>query len=248
MESYRTSKGPRHRKILNLGKLDIPRDQWKILTNRIEAILSGQSSYISVDEHIESLASHYASLIIQKSLAATVEAEASDYETVDINSLSNSRSRTIGAEYVGLSMFRGLGLNALFNSLGFTQDQINLAVLSVVGRLVSPASEKGTREWAQYLSSLDELLGTDFSRLSNNAIYRISDSLLSYKEEIERHLKVTECNLFSLREKIILYDLANTYFEVRSRGHPLKGPLSREKRPLSKKVLFFLFFYHTDSA
>ncbi|APF20524.1 hypothetical protein [Caldithrix abyssi] len=68
VESYRTEKGPRQRKLLNLGKLTIPKDQWKTLANRIEEIISGQTSLIEVDEQIEQLAQRYASLLIQNKL------------------------------------------------------------------------------------------------------------------------------------------------------------------------------------
>ena len=39
MESYRTEKGPRQRTVLNLGRLEIPGEQFKLLADRIETIL-----------------------------------------------------------------------------------------------------------------------------------------------------------------------------------------------------------------
>jgi len=68
MESVRTPRGPRQRKILDLGKLDLPKDDWKTLADLIEQILSGQQSLFPVSPHIESLALHYAQLIQQKGL------------------------------------------------------------------------------------------------------------------------------------------------------------------------------------
>jgi len=235
MESYRTERGPRQRTILNLGRLDLPKEQWKLLADCIECKVTGQKPLFLVDSHIEDLAAHYANLIIHKRLALAPIAETgegeSEYEVVDIKSVSNSKSRTIGAEYAGLSMFRKLGLEALFKRLGFSKREIQLSVLSIVGRLVHPGSEKRTREWAQHLSGLDELLGTDFKDLSNNALYRTLDLQLSHKEEIERHLRMRERNLFSLKENIILYDLTNTYFEGGAkRNKKAKRSRSKEKR------------------
>ncbi len=54
MESVRTARGPRQRLLLNLGKLDLPRQDWKTLANRIEEILSGQQSFDAVSPHINS--------------------------------------------------------------------------------------------------------------------------------------------------------------------------------------------------
>ncbi|MDQ7054430.1 MAG: hypothetical protein Q9P14_16635 [candidate division KSB1 bacterium] len=68
VESYRTEKGPRQRTILNLGRLDLPKEQWKLLADRIEAEITGQKSLYPVDPHIAELAAHYAQLIILKKL------------------------------------------------------------------------------------------------------------------------------------------------------------------------------------
>ena len=202
-------------------------------------IIKGQHNPTCICETLY-LATHYAKLIIHKRLRVaadnTREATAADYETVDLNSLSNSKGRTIGAEYVGLSMYRQLGLDRLLERLGLSQVQRQLAALSIVGRLVHPGSERRTRKWAQHLSALDELLGTDFTHLSNNALYRSSDLLLSHQEEIEEHLRLKERSLFSLTEQIILYDLSNTYFEGDAKGNAKaqrgRSKDSRHDRPL----------------
>jgi len=159
------------------------------------------------------------------------EKDEAEYETVDIKSLSNSQKRNIGAEYVGLSMYKRLGLNQLFKRLGFSKRESDITALSIIGRLVHPGSERRTRKWAQHLSGLDELLGTDFSQLSNNALYRNLDLQLTHKEEIEKHLKIKERHLFSLKENIILYDLTNTYFEGKAKNNKkAKQGRSKEKR------------------
>jgi hypothetical protein len=235
MESYRTQRGPRQRTVLNLGILDLSKEQWKSLADRIEAKVLGQGSLFAVDDHIEGLATHYAELIIQRDLVISPDVEKDkgepDYETIDIRSVSSSRSRTIGAEYVGISMFKKLGLDSLFKKLGFTKTQIDYAVLSIVGRLVYPASERRMRVWATHLTGMDELLRADFSHISNNALYRILDMQLSHKDTIEEHLRRKEQYLFSLKENIILYDLTNTYFEGSARGNKkAKRGRSKEKR------------------
>jgi len=234
MESYRTQRGPRQRTILNLGALDIPKDQWKLLADLIEAKVLGKKTLFETDKHIDELASHYASLIIHRRISVGdiyQEKEDTEYETVNLKSIFNSKARRIGAEYVGLSMFRLLGLDGLFKRLGFSDTEINLAALSIVGRLVYPASERRIRIWAKHISGIDELLGTDFSHLSNNALYRILDLQLSHKEKIEEHLRVKERSLFSLRENIILYDLTNTYFEGEAKTNKkAKHGRSKEKR------------------
>jgi len=236
VESYRTEKGPRQRTILNLGKLELPKEQWKLLADQIEAEITGQQSLYPLDDNIAELAVHYAHLIIEKSLIksrtdAQEERPEPEYETINLNSIADSKSRTLGAEHVGLCTFKKLGLDALLSELGFNQKQVALAAASVVGKLVRPASEYRTRRWVQNLSATDELLDSDFSHLSQNALYRISDLLFAHKDRIETHLATREKELFALEEKIILYDLTNTYFEGTGKTNPkAKYGRSKEKR------------------
>ena len=81
------------------------------------------------------------------------------------------------------------------------------------------------------MSALGEILGADFKNLSNNALYRLADLLVAHRAEIEVGLARAARELFSLGEKIILYDLTNTYMAGRvqasslgQRGH------SKEKK------------------
>ena len=56
VESYRTDKGPRQRVVLNLGRVDIGRKDWRRLAFELENRLSGQASLIK-DGPIEKAAS-----------------------------------------------------------------------------------------------------------------------------------------------------------------------------------------------
>ncbi len=72
--SERTPQGPRHRVILQLGHLDLPKSQWKALADRIEAIVQGKTTdgmtgelfESALDPKVEALAVHYANLLIEK--------------------------------------------------------------------------------------------------------------------------------------------------------------------------------------
>jgi hypothetical protein len=150
-------------------------------------------------------------------------------------------NRTIGAEYVGNSTWEELNLTNILKELGFTEKEISISKLLVIGRLVNPASELKTVEWARNKSALDEIIGKDWSNLSKNVLYRISDKLYKNKDEIEKALSNQEKDLFNLRDNIFIYDLTNTYFE----GMCLKnkkaqfGP-SKEKRTDCRLVAFSL--------
>lgn len=239
MESYRTPQGPRQIKLLDLGKLELPKNQWKYLADRIEQIVKGQERIIAVQRDIEKLARHYASLLIKRKIeipqkeqtVAEQERVAEEYRSVDVNSVATQEIRPIGAEHVGLSYFKRLKFDTLFRELGFSEKQIQVAALLIIGRLVNPGSERKTLWWAKNKSGLDELLGTKFRNLYHNTLYRVMDLLWKQKQEIEKRLREEERNIFSLEEKIILYDLTNIYFEGKSYvGDEITYGKSKDKR------------------
>jgi transposase len=235
MESVRTPRGPRQRTLLDLGKLDLPKEKWKALANRIEEIFSGQKSISRPEDATQKLAAHYARMLRRKEMlrVATEKAEGEEaqWETVDFNTLSHGESRTIGGEAIGYYAFKRIGLPGILTELGFSKWQINLSALLVIGRLLHPASERETALWGSRVSGLEELLGADFQHLSNNALYRLSDQLFAHRCVIEERLMKQEGDVFGLGEKIILYDLTNTYLTGVSLGSSkARRGRSKEKR------------------
>ena len=241
MESVRTPKGPRQRIVLNLGTLDLPRDDWKALADRIEAIAGGQKQIDGVvPEQIELLARKYAAELRHKrenSVPAGVEVQPKPvWERVDLQSVSSEECRTIGAEAILHEAFNQLGFQEIFSALDFTEYQRQQAELMIVARAVHPASERETARWANANSALGELIGADFRHLSNNALYRLSDRLTRNMSRIEEQLAENERRYFGLEEKIILYDLTNTFLTgaaPQKRAISQKGTFQAEAQRLS---------------
>jgi len=236
VESVRTQRGPRQCTVLNLGAhFDLPQQQWKDLADRIEAILTGQQDLFAVPEEIEQLARRYARKIIRrhgKSSAQPVEGQSQpDFQTVDINSLDNEQIRSVGGESVVLEMIKELELDHKLEALGLNQVNIEAAIGVIVARLLAPASERATHLWLQNETALDDLMDTSFESLSQDRVYKVSDMLLRNKAEIEAHLQGRETGLFNLDEKILLYDLTNTFFEGSGRYNAKAHfGVSKEKR------------------
>jgi len=79
-------------------------------------------------------------------------------------------------------------------------------------------------------TALTELLAIDLNKVGKNQVYTIADRLLAQKEFIERSLRETEINLFSMNQTLFLYDITNTYFEGRCVNNSLsKRGHSKEK-------------------
>ncbi len=236
IESVRTPNGPRQRTVLNLGRnFALPKEQWKDLANRIEAIISKQFDLFPVSIEIEQIAQTFAERIIREQAInkqTTIKDDSEpDFHTVDINSIDNERVRTVGGESVILDTIKSLQLDSALESLGFSRSNVEAAIGVITARLLSPASERATHQWLRNKTALDDLMDSDFSTLSQDRIYKISDLLLKNKANIESHLQRREVHMFNLDETILLYDLTNTFFEgsgkYNSKAH---FGVSKEKR------------------
>ncbi|KFZ44077.1 hypothetical protein KD27_08640 [Smithella sp. D17] len=245
IESVRTPRGPRQRVVINLGQLDIPKENWKELANRIEDLLRGyESSTVPISVEIEALARHHTKQILRKQRSEKKETHVleneQDFRNVDINAVSSSDGKSVGPEHAGLEAMKALGFFDLFRQLGFTDDESNLATLQIVGRLVHPGSERELRRYAKEQSALDELLGCNFSSsVGHNMLYHNSDLLFKHKETIERFLRMRSREIFSLGETIILYDLTNTYFSGGATEYK-KAKRGRSKQKRSDRPLVTL--------
>ncbi|MDI6776525.1 MAG: IS1634 family transposase [Syntrophales bacterium] len=236
VESFRTERGPRQREILNLGTdFNLPEGQWRDLARRVPEIISGQERLFDCPEEIETLARVYARRIIRRRSSLVGEKNDSyhlpDYQMVDVNSIGDEDVREVGAEHVVYETIRELELNRKFEELGFSKPRMDVAIGVIAGRLIYPGSERATHLWLKHISGIDELLGADFSTLSQDQVYKAADMLIRYKRAVEEHLSVKERSLFTLKEKIVLYDLTNTFFEGSGRyNDKARFGWSKEKR------------------
>jgi transposase len=245
VESFRTERGPRQRTVLNLGvDFDLPEAQWKDLANRIEEIITRQEPIFTYAPEVERLARKYVRRIIKRGgsdvvyliragkLAADRESEYSpDYQVVDVNSTEHEEPRCVGAEHVVLETIRKLGLDEKLSEMGFSRPWRDVAISVIAGRLINPCSELEIHWWLRYKSAIDELMGTDFSLLPQDRVYRVSDKLLKGRDELEDYLSCKEKTLFNLQETIVLYDLTNTFFEGTGKlNKKAKFGPSKEKR------------------
>ena len=237
VESYRTERGPRQRVLFNLGaNFNLAEEEWKDFADRVECIISGQASLFPISEDAEKLAQKYARQIIRRhgQISPSSENEVksgTDFQTVDIGSLESDQVRSVGGESVVLSAIRELELDRKLDELGFNRPQAEAAIGVIAARLLAPASERATHLWLQNSTSLDDLLGASFQALSQDRVYKVADMLLRNKAAIEQHLGDRERNLFNLEEKILLYDLTNTFFEGTCKFNKKgKFGVSKEKR------------------
>ncbi|MFZ0254871.1 MAG: hypothetical protein WAN46_04315 [Gammaproteobacteria bacterium] len=98
VESVRLEGGVRQRTLLNLGRhFDVPREQWGLLAQRIEQLLSQQNPWLAseLDPQWEQAAQRYAALVVRAKARFNENQapEEADFQAVDVNSLELVRPR-----------------------------------------------------------------------------------------------------------------------------------------------------------
>jgi transposase len=241
VEAYRNEKGtPTNRTILDFGKNDIDgieKEEFTILSNRInEIVYTKQPSLFSIPDHIEITARKLSEKIISKMLNKEVENKIEEV-TIRPGTVETIEVRSIGAENIGIETLKYLEIDKILESEDFSKEEINAAIISIVGRLVKPESENATYRWLKETSAICELLDEDSQRFNRNRLYEITDKLYKSKDKIEEHLMEKEKSLFSLSGTIVLYDLTNTFYEGAGKeSNLLKRGHSKEKRGDCKLV------------
>jgi len=241
-ESYRKNGGSCHHIIVGFGKLEELEtvEQKKLLAWRIEDMLKNGVNSLCVnpiEEKVEHLAHHYYNEIIAKKRYDSLHAK-NELETVDLSTLKNKDAREIGAEWLCKQSFDQLEIGDFLRGEGWDKQTISLATTHIINRAVYPASELKTVSFIKENSAISEITGFDKNKITKDSLYHISHKLYSIKSKLEKHLSKRTNELFDLEDKIILYDLTNTYFEGRMQGSKIaKFGRSKEKRSDAKIVV-----------
>lgn len=242
-ESYRCDNTVRHQTILHLGPLDeLPEtDQKKALVLRINDLVrlshrGEQDLFKPQDEVVEKLAQKYLAAIKEKQRLDI--AAGKDYHRIDTDSLENKNIREAGAEWLCMQALEQLNMSDFLRGKEWQEEQIQLALTHIISRATYPASELRTSEWIKQNSSVCELTAYPIEKITKDKLYEISKSLHKIKEDIEKHLSQRTNELFDLNDKIILYDLTNTYFEGSMRTSKIaRFGKSKEKRNDARLVV-----------
>jgi transposase len=244
VESYRDAEGRIcHRTILNIGFMDDScspeqlNQTARLLTERYE---HQQSLFEPADAAVKELAEKLWQRIVEgRRLDVTLHSPSS--RKIDADTLRHSHVREIGAERICHQAVEELGIGQVLAKAGFTEEQTKLAVTQIISRAVYPASELKTVSWIKENSAVGELTGYDCRQLTKDKLYQSALRLYGIKEALEQHLSHKTNELFDISDKIVLYDLTNTYFEGQYNTSKLaKYGRSKEKRNDAKLVVLAL--------
>jgi len=222
VKSKRVDGTSRHISVLELGSLaGFPVDKHKALADRIEQLSSNQmdmSSCFGIDDELEEQAQYFFRKLVVKQLKPAPpenkQTGNKNFVEVDLDSFETVESKQIGGEWLCHQAFKELGLGRfLSDELGFNTNEQAVSMLSLIGRMLYPASELCTAKWLKENSAALELVSPESGTTDRNRLTKASLMLYREKDKIEDYLSKKVEDIFGLEDKFFLYDLTNTHFE-----------------------------------
>jgi transposase len=244
VESYRNPEGlPRQRVLASLGDASVPVEERGAIAKAVEVRLRGEVPLLPI--RLSKGAAEWTTRILR--IAEESKSVALSPGTTRLDGVLVDRIRTdnvvgFGPHLAALKAWNALGIPAVLGGLGMEPERIAMAQLMVINRLVEPLSEWALIDWS-HRTALPEMLGVGVTKTTKDRLYRISDELLKNRRKIERALRSSEQELFSLRRSIVLYDVTNTHFEGLCRGNPkAKHGRNKQKRNDCRQVAVGMAF------
>ncbi len=244
VESYRNVGGRVcHRTILNIGFIedDYTAEQLNLTSRLLTARYEQKQGLFEItDEAVKNLAERLWERIVREKRLDLTE-YAADSRHINAETMRHSNVREIGAEWLCHQTVEELDIARVLNGAGFSEEQVQLALTQIISRAVYPASELKTASWIRDNSAVCELTGYDAGKVTKDKLYEGALRLYSVKDTLEKHLSRKTNELFSISDKIVLYDLTNTYFEGQyAKSKLAKYGRSKEKRNDARLVVLAL--------
>lgn len=240
VESYRNeSDRVCHRTLLNIGFWP---EATKVQKDKVVGYLNSRyknalSLFDESDQEVLQWVDSFWNEMIEKKTIDR-QAMAERHKLVKVESIKHREAREIGTEWLCATTWNKLKLTELFKDLGWCDEKVQLAMTQVISRAVYPGSELATSKWIKDNSAICDITGYDIDKISKDKLYQNALDLYKYKDSIEKHLSTKTNELFDLQDRIMLYDLTNTYFEGSKRKSQLaKYGRSKEKRSDAKLVV-----------
>jgi len=223
VRTVRTARGPRHQAVARLGKLDERERRQARSWNDIEAMLDGRP------------------VAVQPRLWRGERDAEPLWRRVNVRGVRVERVRQFGRVYLGLALWRRLGLHELLGRLVASgREEIGwelMACVLTLGRFCAQDSELALAERWYEDTALEDLLGVPVEKINGARLYRGLDALLEHKDTVCVHLLERYRQWFGVRFEFLLYDVTSTYFEgLADKNRLAARGYSRDGRPDCKQV------------
>jgi hypothetical protein len=175
VRTLRTARGPRHQIVARLGKLDEAEIQRAHGWHDLEALLEGRAPATQLE--LGELPPPPPRPL---------------WRQVDLRGVRVERLRQFGRAYLGLALWRRLGLHAVLARLlpGGSEDigWDQIACVLTLGRFCAQPSELALAERWYEETALEDLLGIPLDKINDTRLYRGLDQLLAHKDALCQHL------------------------------------------------------------
>lgn len=245
--SYRVGNKTRQIVVLNLGKLEgIDKSLHKLLANKIEELVTGRSSLFSNTDHpqIDILAQGFAKKVAKEKIFPSSKGKSiakkvvDKIQAIDLDTIEQIESKDIGGEWLVKQVFESFNVPSLLEEIGLDGKQIVNAQLLLTAKLLHPSSELEAMRWLNENSAASELY-EDLGDMTRYKLYQTASAMYKEKKNLDDLLYEKIGVLFSSRNKIVIYDLTNMYFEGQMLGSE-KAEFGRSKQKRSDRRLIGL--------
>ena len=222
VRTVRTARGPRQQIVAHLGKLDEKEQRDVRGWADLDALLEGRP------------------LERQGTLEPSTEEEAL-WKRVNVREVRVERSRQFGRVYLGLALWRRLGLHTLLReTIPEGREWIEweqVACILTLGRFCAQGSELALAERWYEGTALEDLLGVSAQTVNDARLYRGLDQLHERKDDLCQHLQQRWQDWFGVGFEFLLYDVTSTFFEGQAaKNEKAQRGYSRDSRPDCKQV------------
>lgn len=240
VESYRNEYNRIcHRTLLNIGFIESDvKAQLPHVQKRLSDLVAGKQTLFEEKDPIvrHCVTKWWQELIDKKRIDVLTPERAKSL--IQVDTIKHKNVREVGAEWLGFQALQQLGISNFLQSEGWDEESIQLAHTQIVSRAVYPFSENRTSRWIQENSAICEVTGYPLDKMTKDKLYESALKLYSVKDKLESYLSNKTNELFDLQDRIILYDLTNTYFEGQKNNSKIaKRARSKEKRNDAKLVV-----------
>lgn len=233
-----------HRTLLNIGFISYLQPEQ---LNRIQKHLSlraeGKISIFEEEDSIikEHTEKYWKELITRRRIDLPEVAAEKSKKFIDADTIKNKDINEIGAEWMSYQALEQLQIREFLKSAGCDDEMIQLSYTQIISRALYPYSELRTTRWIKENSAVCEITHYPIQKISKDKLYKNALNLYKLKDTLEQHLSKRTNELFDIQDKIVLYDLTNTYFEGEKRKSKLaKFGRSKEKRSDAKLIVLAL--------
>ncbi|MFA6728228.1 MAG: IS1634 family transposase [Prevotella sp.] len=218
----------KHRSVLCLGELEeFTKDERNELASMLTVMIESGQSVISENRALHEMAirmyakyreSRYAQENDPRLIAERKAAEEEMRRhavSVKLDTLTQHEARTIGSENLCNSTLRMLGIRQYLNGRGWSAEDTDMALMQIIARAIYPYSELKTVRYLRENTALSEMFKIPKEKITKDSLYRSALRLWKEHRGLEDMLHERVCDMFGIEEKILLFDITNTYFEGR---------------------------------